>query len=325
VSCLVRWGWTIAAIALLSTSVEASSISYTITDLGTLPGTSLSIATGINDSGQIVGYANNATGSQSFLYSNGQMTPISDPVSGVPAGGINNAGQIVSQGEYINNSGQVVSQPFQIPVTTTVGGVTTTTMTTFMPAGINDAGQILGIIQNIGSTTYPQDVGIYQNGKFFDITKALGLAHDSTYAMAINNAGSVLLGDYNAASGNTFVVLYNPNGTSQILPLESGKLPAMNDLGQIIGMNQLGNVLYSNGTYTPLLSLLPPSSQSLWQGLNPMAINDEGQIVGEGVTSNGQIHAFLMTPTATPEPSTLALLATAIGYVSIRRWVRRNR
>jgi probable HAF family extracellular repeat protein len=318
-----------AIVLLIGTRVEAASLTYSITDLGTLPGTSLSIATGINDSGQVVGYSESSTGSQSFLYSNGQMTPISDPVSGAPAGGINNLGQIVSQGQFINNSGQIVSssQPFQISISSTVNGVTTTVQTTFNPGGINDAGQILGSIVNPSDPSLQQDMGIYKNGKFFDITKALGLTSDTTIPMAINNAGSVLFSDFHPNTDTTTYVVYKADGTSQILSL-GGPATAMNSVGQVVGNGQVSSigtgVLYSNGSYLALPALLPPSSQSLWQFLNPTAINDEGQIVGSGVI-DGQVHAFLMTPTPAPEPTTLALLTTSIVAFSIREWSRRRK
>src|SRR5947208_2109644 len=79
---------------------------YTITDLGTLPGTTQSIATGINASGQVTGVSYSSSdgtwttgvilgpaaprsydsAAQSFLYSNGQMTQI-NPIDG-PANAI---------------------------------------------------------------------------------------------------------------------------------------------------------------------------------------------------------------------------------------------
>ena len=326
-SRMIRWGWMPAAFLLLSTMAEASAV-YTITDLGTLPGTTLSFATGINDLGQVVGHSDGATGSQSFLYSNGQMTAINDPVSGAPAGGINNSGQVVSEGQFINNSGQVVSgsQPFPISISTTVNGVTTSVQTTFTPAGINDAGQILGSIVNPSNPFLQENIGIYQNGKFLDISKALGLTSDTTTPLAINNVGSVLFSDFHPKTDTTTYVIYKADGTSQTLSL-GGPETAMNSAGQVVGSGQVSTngtgVLYSNGSYSNLASLLPSSSQTLWQFLDPSAINNEGQIVGAGEI-DGQVHAFLMTPTTTPEPSTLALLITALVSYSVRGW-RRNR
>jgi uncharacterized membrane protein len=98
---------------------------YTITDLGTLSGTTQSIATGINASGQVTGVSYTCSdgtwttgvvlgpagplsydaGAKSFLSSNGQMTQI-NPIDG-PANANNDSGQVVG-GHYssINDAGQ---------------------------------------------------------------------------------------------------------------------------------------------------------------------------------------------------------------------------
>ena len=84
-------------------------------DLGTLPGGTTSYAYGINDNGQVVGYADveygdYGSGDHAFLYSDGVMQDLNnliDPNSGwtlFDATGINDAGQIV--GEGANSLGQ---------------------------------------------------------------------------------------------------------------------------------------------------------------------------------------------------------------------------
>ena len=63
-------------------------------------------ATGINNSGQIVGYYDDSSGnSHGFLYSNGTWTTLDDPLAtkGTEAVGINDSGQIV--GNYADSSG----------------------------------------------------------------------------------------------------------------------------------------------------------------------------------------------------------------------------
>ena len=74
---------------------------------------------------------------------------------------------------------------------------------------------------------------------------------------------------------------------------------------------------------TQIVGLLVPSSQSLWQELRATAINDSGQIVGVGVLSNGEAHAYLMTPVPSPEPSTLAILAMGPAFLALRSMARR--
>ena len=75
-----------------------------MTDLGTLGGRSSS-ANDINESGQIVGWANtNGGASHAFIYSNGEMVDLNaliDPTSGWTlheAYAINNSGQVVGAG-----------------------------------------------------------------------------------------------------------------------------------------------------------------------------------------------------------------------------------
>ncbi len=326
---MIRLGWIPAVFVLLSTTVEAAAL-YTITDLGTLPGTSQSVATGINDFGQVIGYANNLSDGglgpeynpRSFLYSNGQMTPIT-PTGGGAATAINNLGEVVG-GAYVsvNNAGQTVGSSFQIPYSVTFNGETAT-QANFQPVGINDAGQIAGTISK--PLTGGVDAAIYQNGKVFDIAKALGLSGDPTMAMAINRVGDVMFSDFHASDRTTTFIIYKADGTSQTL-MAGGPANGMNNLGQLVGNTGLYNngFLYSNGSYEALNSLLPPTSQSLWQFLDPMAINDEGEIIVGYGQINGEIHAFLMTPTTTPEPSALILLITATTAFSLREWKRRR-
>jgi probable HAF family extracellular repeat protein len=74
----------------------------------------------------------------------------------------------------------------------------------------------------------------------------------------------------------------------------------INNAGQVVGSysNSVTIVshayLYSAGQFTDLNSLIPPGSG--WVLNSSAAINDAGQIVGDG-TYNGQIsQAYLLTP-----------------------------
>ena len=69
-----------------------------------------------------------------------------------------------------------------------------------------------------------------------------------------------------------------------------------------------------------LNSLIAPSSG--WTLQCATAVNDKGQIVGDGTNPSGQTDAFLLTPS--PEPSTLALLATGAVGLAARAWRRRT-
>jgi probable HAF family extracellular repeat protein len=98
----LRIGKFLAASILLFalSATRASADSFTLTDLGTLPGYSGSFALGINSSGQVTGFVRTANGGadQAYLYSGGVMT------------GLGTLGGTQSQGYGINDSGQVVGQ-----------------------------------------------------------------------------------------------------------------------------------------------------------------------------------------------------------------------
>src|SRR5262249_6007641 len=114
---------------------------YTHTTIDDPLATSGTVAYGINDFGQIVGYYGGAAGFHGFLYSGGTYVTLDDPVgTATTAYDINNLGQIV--GSYFNNTGIhgflysggtyiTLDDPLAI------GGGTTAT-------GINDSGQIVG-------------------------------------------------------------------------------------------------------------------------------------------------------------------------------------
>ena len=88
--------------AALPSEAQTASTTYTVKDLGTLPGGFESFALGINDSGQVVGWATTSSGEDhAFLYSNAQMQDLN---SLIPAG----SGWILQEAYGINTSGQIV-------------------------------------------------------------------------------------------------------------------------------------------------------------------------------------------------------------------------
>ena len=90
----------------LAASSFCAAQTYSVTDLGTLPGDGYSVAQAINATGQVTGAAgsNNSPNSSVFVYSNGVLTNLG--TLGGPSGignGINSSGQVA--GYSHNGSG----------------------------------------------------------------------------------------------------------------------------------------------------------------------------------------------------------------------------
>ena len=225
----------LSAVLLLCLAGNAwGQVQYTVTDLGTLPGTQASFATGINDAGQVVGGACNLVtvtppppwlpyftvqNPCAFLYSGGTMQNLSTfPGAGETAA------------FAINNSGAVAVGPF---------------------SGFGD--QYLGGHALLYSGGTMQNLGPLLPGPGY---------FPNSYAQGINNSGQVV-GWGNDMSGSELAFL-SSGGTMQSLGTAPGwdwsAAFGINDNGQVVGWG--GNTknggagwhafLYSSGTMQDL-------------------------------------------------------------------------
>ena len=148
------------------------------------------------------------------------------------------------------------------------------------------------------------------------MTDLVGVKNDS---YDINNIGQIV--GSAAINGPTHAFLWDDGEVTDLSTLggSSSEALAMNDIGQIVGMSDDATnwntaFLWSDGVMTNLNDLLLANSG--WSHLQfAHDINNNGQIVGWGYT-NGEGHAFLMTPV--PEPMTISLLAFG-GLTIFRR------
>ncbi len=332
------WAVVVLSMVTAEPSARADGI-YTITGLGTLPSQSSSVATSINNSGQVVGISYNSSdgaftqvltgsaepprftqtgsGAQSFLFSNGQISQIS-PTGGL-AMSINDSGQVVggpyssinSVGTYVGGSASGVQNNYGLDNQLISGGATTTL--NLAPYAINSSGQIAGFVvvdAHGGSDFHP---AIFQNGQITDLfSKVSSGQYVDSRAIAINQQGDALITVQPFGGAGQSVLYHASTGTvTNLTDLSGGSAmvaAALNNSDQAVG----NGFLFSNGTIQTLASLLSPSSG--WSNLNATGINDAGQIVGQG-TFNGQLEAFEMTPNAVPEPATLAIWGLATAYV----------
>jgi probable HAF family extracellular repeat protein len=273
-----------------------------------------SLATAINDSGQIVlveisfDPATGVRSTRSYLYSNGLTTEIVG--LGVPrtqANDINNIGQVVGGS---NQNGPSFAFLYQ-------------NGTEALPLGdawfseayaINDSGQI------VGSRGLPGEANVrpfvFSNGVTTDIVApgaVTGLALD------INNDGQVV-GYFQDAVGVLSAFTFQ-NGALTLLGGLGGNssfADSINSRGQIVGQSQIADgtyhaFLYDNGMMTDLTELIGiPLAAGL---LSTLDINDNGQISYYGYDSQGAPQAFLLTPTNSV--STIPTLFLAIAALAL--------
>ena len=246
----------------------------TMTDLGTFSATSMSEATAVNSTGDVVGGSNG----QAFLVHNGKMTSLGPG----EATGINDFGEIVgdtSQHAFLISGGKLTT----LPDLSSYGGGGYSSA-----SGINNNHQIVG--RSDTASGYSHAV-LWANGAITDLG-TLGGTQSAGYA--VNNHGQVT-GWAHTASEATHVFLWS-NGTMTDLGT-FGLDPvgeAINNHGVIVGQSGNGAWIWSNGTFQNLNSLIPPGSGFTLN--DATAINDNGQIVANGSNATGQTPAFLLTP-----------------------------
>ncbi len=165
---------------------EDQNVTYTITDLGTLGGTS-SVGCGLNSRGEVVGFSSIVTGqSHAFQWSNGEMTDLGT----LP-------GDFFSEGRDINKHGQVVGDstvkfftpPFhavlfengEVKPLGTLGGPGS------FAVAINQRGQVVGASRTVSGQLH---AFLWEDGVMTDLGALPG--ETASVARAINKRGQVV-------------------------------------------------------------------------------------------------------------------------------------
>jgi probable HAF family extracellular repeat protein len=258
-----------------------------ITVLGDFGG-GLSSGAGINNNGQVTGFATNSDGvAKAFIYSAGVMTGLGTLGTGQASSGldINDAGQIVGaaepsvgalaipflysagvmgnlglsdgSAEAINNSGQIAGRAQLVPVSEPhgylySGGTITDLGFDALPRDVNNLGQVVGSLDLFGPEFH---AFLYSGGTRTDLGAPAGL---SSNAAAINDSGDIV-GTLVFDFANTWAMFYS------------------------------GGVMYD------LNDLVPNLDTTLRAAVD---INSSGQILALGRDN----HTYLLTPGAGPIP-----------------------
>ncbi len=236
-----------------------------MTPLGTLGGSFPgSEPVGVNDSGQVVGWANKGGLRTAFVYSDGQMTDLGilSGAGSSQANGINDSGQIVGYTTVVDGSGQLSQQAFlDVNGKMTALGIPYGTESNAQSDAnaINSSGQIVG---DSGNPGIPVSIHafLWSNGTATD----LGILPGDTYAVAtsINDSG-VIVGEsyFDPGTGHAFI--------------------------------------YENGVMTDLNSFLPANSG--WVLHTATQIDNADEICGLGTYQN-QIHGYVLYLSGSPTP-----------------------
>ena len=316
---------------------------YRIIDLGTLGGDT-SVATAINERGQVVGYSTNADGqTRAFLYSNGRMRSIGSPKGDSRATDINDRGHI--GGYFLNNSGSArgfvyKQREFQVMELLEREG----SRQSFVYA-VGHNGRAYG--QSNGRPVMWREADpralSRREGAVFNVNRrrtAVGVLRDDPYtfrpALALDDgdggAGRALDINKNrqavgwqSVGGDRQAVLWKLSASQeQVLrrtvigglgegpgnDTEFSTASAINNDGLVVGSSLADDLqtrhafLYEDGEIHDLNDLLEDGDD--WLLVSANDINEAGQIIGTGVI-NGQEHAFLLEPIVEGPDATLTL------------------
>jgi probable HAF family extracellular repeat protein len=280
-----------------------------------------SYATGINASGQVVGYWDLKLDTPYIAFRtapNSAINPATDDLGtlGDPqynrAYGINASGQVVgfsSDGVNFRAFRTAPNSPIN-PATDdlgTLGGGGSEA------SGINDSGQVVG--DSDTSDGHSHAFRTAANSPINPATDDLGtLGGEYSWASGINASGQVI-GDSETSGHYHHAFRTAPNSAIN---------PATDDLGTLggtysraAGINASGQVvgdsttsagahhafLYKGGVMYDLNNFI--RADSGWVLQEAVGINDKGQIAGNGINPNGIHHPFLLTP-----------VKVALGFVS---------
>jgi probable HAF family extracellular repeat protein len=296
-------------------------------DLGTLGGPNSKIVLGKpNEKGAAAGYAETSNpdplgedfcgfGTQlsclPFLWRKGTMIAL--PTLGGNNGGANdvsNDGQVVGLAENTTLDSTCSNSAYQLEPVIWEKGVPNQLRTVsgdpdgFVNA-INDRGQAVGGSGDcLSGPAGALHAVLWQNGSPVDLGNLGGMLFSQ--GSNINDQGQVigasdLPGDTNFWAGpfiNYHGFLWEKGALTDLgtLPGDTTSFPnSINNKDQITGGGSRA-ILWDRGRLTDLNTLVPGPPFSPLYLLFAADINDRGEIVGQGLTINGELHAYLAIP-----------------------------
>lgn len=284
-----------AAIVILSSAVFSASgpafaeTRYRITDLGDLPGgTDFSAASGLSESGLVVGWSTAETGTRGFLWHDGVMTDV-----GELPGGPHTGDSFISMSYAVNDAAQVVGKAWDGETTRAFHweagemmdlGDLPGASRVASASDINSAGQVVGysVGQEPGERGFGHATLWESRGAVIQGLGDLPGGRNYSAAHAINDAGQVV-GESEAASGTRAFLWASGSPMVDLGDLPGGSDESIahdiNNAGLIVGESEAAEgpraFLWEAGVMINLGDLGGSLNRS-----RAYAINDAGQVVG---------------------------------------------
>lgn len=274
------------------------------TGLVTLPrpaGVDMAYGSEINDGGLIVGtMVVSGMGFRAYLHDGSRFIDL-----GVLPGaihsfgrGINNQGDVVGRSEGNGLHAFLYRDGVMIDLMPDLG----------TPAGealdVNDAGQVVGWMGTAFSDAHAY---IWEDGIVTDLGVIPG--GFTSEAHGINGSGCVVGSGRVDDGGFSRAFLWNGTEMLNLGPLpgfERTSASDVNEVGQIVGRawgvsgnpNVQAAFIWQNGVMTDLNDLISPTAgvEITWA----TALNNQGQITGQGHNASGDVVAVLLTPVVVP-------------------------
>lgn len=282
------------AVSIFTVTTASTKFFYTYTDLGIPKGSTASLATEINESGQVVGYvANNTDGPfHAFFWEKGMMTELGTLGGRISRTyrGINNKGQVVGLAETkdVDYNKHPVYHAFLWSKQLGMIDLTANErMFRTRATDINDAGQVLIATEN-------NTLLLWEKGKTTNIcVNKTGYC----YGYDLNNKSEVV-GFIDVDQGKYWVHHAHIWKKGKIIDLgtlgieeNSSEATAINNQGTVVGFSStkdwsLHAFQWKKGRMTDLGNLGGRITTA-------MDINDQGKVVGYSNLSNGTMHAFV--------------------------------
>jgi probable HAF family extracellular repeat protein len=294
-------------------------------DLAVPPGgADYSVANGLNAAGKVVGIAATPVGNRAIYWTPSTGMQL---VSGLPTNYPENVAYDINDAETIVG---VLWTANGVPTAYSLSPTDGCRLLPTIPGadGLTSAGAINNNGLIVGHSAAP---GSHFHAVTWDSSATvtdlgdLPGGEDRSSGTAINDTG-VVVGYSSAVAGNRAFRWTAASGMIDLGDLPGGQndsnAASINNLGQVVGTSEaVGGpraFVWDDANGMQNLNSLLDSSGAGWTLTYGGAINDAGQIVGQGRNPNGFSHAFLLTPV--PEPTTLMLPLLWAGLL-----IRRNR